>query len=53
VFAVDITATSVALTQAGLTTATTMYRETDMTYWLERGEAEMKEWEPRHRAADG
>jgi tetratricopeptide (TPR) repeat protein len=26
-----------------LTTATTMYREMDMTYWLEKAEAEMKE----------
>jgi hypothetical protein len=24
-----------------LTTAATMYRETDMTYWLERAEAEL------------
>jgi len=26
-----------------LTTATTMYREMDMTYWLEKAEAEIKE----------
>ena len=26
-----------------LTTATTMYREMDMTFWLEKAEAEMKE----------
>ena len=26
-----------------LTTATTMYREMGMTYWLEQAEAEMKE----------
>ena len=26
-----------------LTTATTMYREMDMTYWLEQAEAEMRE----------
>jgi hypothetical protein len=26
-----------------LTTATTMYRETDMQFWLEQAEAEMKE----------
>ena len=26
-----------------LTTATTMYRERGMTYWLEKAEAEMKE----------
>jgi len=26
-----------------LTTAMTMYREMDMTYWLEQAEAEMKE----------
>jgi hypothetical protein len=26
-----------------LTTATTMYREMDMTYWLEQAEAEVKE----------
>jgi hypothetical protein len=29
--------------QQHLTTAMTMYREMDMTYWLERVEAEMKE----------
>ena len=29
--------------QEHLTTATTMYREMGMTYWLERAEAEMKE----------
>ena len=26
-----------------LTTATTIYRERDMTYWLEKAESEMKE----------
>ncbi len=30
--------------QAHLATATTMYREMDMTYWLERAEGEMSEW---------
>jgi hypothetical protein len=29
--------------QEHLTTATTMYREMGMTYWLERAETEMKE----------
>ena len=29
--------------QEHLTTATTMYREMGMTYWLEQAEAEMKE----------
>jgi hypothetical protein len=29
--------------QEHLTTATTMYREMGMTYWLEKAEAEMKE----------
>ena len=29
--------------QDHLTTATTMYREMDMTYWLEKAEAEMRE----------
>jgi hypothetical protein len=29
--------------QAHLTTATTMYREMGMTYWLEKAEAEMTE----------
>jgi tetratricopeptide (TPR) repeat protein len=29
--------------QEHLTTATTMYREMDMTYWLEKAEAEMQE----------
>ena len=29
--------------QEHLTTATTMYREMDMTFWLEQAEAEMKE----------
>ena len=28
--------------QEHLTTATTMYREMGMTYWLEKAEAEMK-----------
>ena len=31
------------LTQAHLTTATTMYREMDMRFWLEKAEAEMRE----------
>ena len=31
--------------QEHLTTATTMYREMGMTYWLERAESEMKEME--------
>jgi hypothetical protein len=30
-------------TQEHLTTATTMYREMDMRFWLEQAEAEMKE----------
>ncbi len=29
--------------QEHLTTATTMYREMGMTYWLEKAEAELKE----------
>jgi len=29
--------------QEHFTTATTMYREMGMTYWLERAEAEMRE----------
>jgi hypothetical protein len=29
--------------QEHLTTATTMYREMGMTYWLEKAEAEMRE----------
>ena len=29
--------------QEHLTTATTMYREMDMRYWLEQAEAELKE----------
>jgi len=29
--------------QEHLTTATTMYREMEMTYWLEQVEAEMRE----------
>jgi hypothetical protein len=29
--------------QEHLTTATTMYREMEMTYWLEQGEAELKD----------
>jgi len=29
--------------QEHLTTATTMYREMDMTYWREKAEAEMRE----------
>ena len=29
--------------QEHLTTATAMYREMEMTYWLEQAEAEMKE----------
>jgi hypothetical protein len=29
--------------QEHLTTATTMYREMDMRFWMERGEAEMRE----------
>jgi hypothetical protein len=29
--------------QEHLTTATTMYREMDMTYWLEKAEAELKD----------
>jgi hypothetical protein len=31
------------LAQEHLATATTMYREMGMTYWLEKGEAEMAE----------
>jgi hypothetical protein len=31
--------------QEHLTTATTMYREMGMTYWLEKAEAEMAEFE--------
>jgi len=30
--------------QEHLTTATTMYREMGMTYWLEKAEAEMKDF---------
>ena len=30
--------------QEHLTTATTMYREMDMTFWLEQAEAEMRSW---------
>ena len=32
-----------AQVQDHLTTATTMYREMGMTYWLEKAEAEMRE----------